>query len=56
VQLRARLLLPTDAPAGQEAAAEADLFRGRLVALDDIQALAGWLERRPQLGHDVFAR
>ena len=56
VQLRARLLLPADAPAQQEAAAEADVFRGRLVALEDIQALAGWLERRPQLGHDVFAR
>jgi hypothetical protein len=48
--------LPADAPAGQEAAAEADMFRGRLVAVGDIQALAGWLERRPQLGHDVFAR
>jgi segregation and condensation protein A len=56
VQLRARLLLPADAPAQQDAAAEADTFRGRLVALDDIQALAQWLERRPQLGHDVFAR
>ena len=56
VQLRARLLLPADAPAQQEAAAEADLFRGRLVALEDMQALAGWLERRPQLGHDVFGR
>jgi segregation and condensation protein A len=56
VQLRARLLLPADAPAQQEAAAEADAFRGRLVALDDIQALVLWLERRPQLGHDVFAR
>ena len=56
VQLRARLLLPADAPAQQEAAAEADMFRGRLVALEDIQALALWLERRPQLGRDVFAR
>jgi hypothetical protein len=56
VQLRARLLLPADAPAQQEAAAEADQFRGRLVALEEIQALAGWLERRPQLGHDVFTR
>jgi segregation and condensation protein A len=56
VQLRARLLLPADAPAQQEAAAEADAFRGRLVALEDIQALASWLERRPQLGHDVFVR
>jgi segregation and condensation protein A len=56
VQLRARLLLPADAPAQQEAAADAGVFRGRLVALEEIQALAGWLERRPQLGRDVFAR
>jgi segregation and condensation protein A len=56
LQLRSRLLLPADAPAQQEAAAEADQIRRRLVALDDMRALAGWLERRPQLGHDVFAR
>ena len=56
VQLRARLLLPVDAPAHHEAAAEADQLRERLVALADMQALAGWLERRPQLGRDVFAR
>jgi segregation and condensation protein A len=56
VQLRTGLLLPADAPAQQDAVAEADRFRGRLVALEDIQALAGWLERRPQRGHDVFAR
>ena len=56
VQLRSRLLLPADAPAQQEATLEANQFRGRLVALQDVQALAGWLERRPQLGHDVFAR
>jgi segregation and condensation protein A len=56
VQLRTRLLLPADAPGQQQAAAEADQFRGRLVALEDIQALAGWLEQRPQLGHDVFTR
>ena len=56
VQLRTRLLLPADAPAGQEAQVEADQLRGRLVALEDIQALAGWLERRPQRGHDVFGR
>ena len=56
VQLRARRLLPADASAQQDAAADVDQLRGRLVALDDIQALAGWLERRPQLGHDVFAR
>lgn len=56
VQLRTRLLLPADAPGPQEAAAEVDQLRDRLVALEAMQALAGWLERRPQLGHDVFAR
>jgi segregation and condensation protein A len=56
VQLRTRLLLPADAPGQQAAAAEADQLRGRLVALEAMQALAIWLEQRPQLGHDVFAR
>jgi segregation and condensation protein A len=56
VQLRSLLLLPADAPARQDALAEAGLLRGYLVVLQDAQALAGWLERRPQLGRDVFAR
>ncbi len=56
VQLRTRLLLPSDAPGQSEAAAEADQLRGRLVALEEVQALALWLERRPQRGHDVFVR
>jgi segregation and condensation protein A len=56
VQLRSRLLLPADASAQQDATAEANRFRTRLVALEDAQALALWLERRPQLGHDGFAR
>ncbi len=56
VQLRSLLLLPPEAPARQAAATEANILRGRLVALADIQALAGWLDRRPQLGRDVFAR
>jgi len=56
VQLRTRLLLPADAPAQQEAAAEAEQLRTRLSALQAMRALAGWLEQRPQLGHDVFAR
>ena len=56
VQLRARLLLPVDAAAQQEAASEAGRLRERLLALQEIKALAFWLERRPQLGHDVFAR
>jgi segregation and condensation protein A len=56
VQLRTRLLLPADAPGQQEAAAEADQLRASLAALEDVQALAQWLERQPQLGHDAFAR
>jgi segregation and condensation protein A len=56
VQLRTRLLLPADAPVRQEAAAEADQLRTRLGGLQAMRALAGWLEQRPQLGYDVFAR
>jgi segregation and condensation protein A len=56
VQLRARLLLPADPATLHDAAAEAGKFRERLVALQQTQALVGWLERRPQLGHDVFPR
>lgn len=56
LQLRSRLLLPADAPARQDAAREAGQVRERLVALEKMQALAGWLERRPQLGQEVFAR
>ena len=56
LQLRSRLLLPADAPAQQDAAAAADQLRGRLVDLQAVQLLAGWLERRPQLGRDVFRR
>jgi segregation and condensation protein A len=56
VQLRARLLLPADTPAQHEAKADADRLRERLVALEEIQVLATWLERRPQLGGDAFAR
>jgi segregation and condensation protein A len=56
LQLRSRLLLPADAEAQQDAAAAADQLRERLVELQAMQALAGWLERRPQLGRDVFVR
>ena len=56
VQLRSRLLLPADAPARQDATAQAGQLRDRLVGLQDTQVLALWLERRPQLGRDVFAR
>jgi segregation and condensation protein A len=56
VQLRTRLLLPAEAPGRHEAAVEAGQLRERLVALEEVQALTFWLERRPQLGHDVFVR
>jgi len=54
VWLRSRLLLP-DGPVDEEAEAEGDALSARLLALQQAQALAGWLERRPQLGRDVFA-
>jgi segregation and condensation protein A len=56
VLLRSRLLLP-GATAGQQAAEdEAHRLRERLVDLQAAQALAAWLDHRPLLGHDVFAR
>jgi segregation and condensation protein A len=56
LQLRSLLLLPAGSPVQREAEAEADRLRGRLVGLQAIQALAAWLDRRAQLGRDVFAR
>jgi segregation and condensation protein A len=56
VQLRSRLLLPADVPAQQKAEAEADQLRHRLVDLQAMQALAQWLDDRPQLGREVFTR
>jgi segregation and condensation protein A len=54
--LRSNLLLPKDTPTQRAALAQAGALRDRLVALQEIQAVAAWLERRPQLGRDVFAR
>jgi segregation and condensation protein A len=56
LQLRSGLLLPEEEPAQQAAAAEAADLRDRLVDLRAMQALARWLEDRPQIGRDVFAR
>jgi len=56
LQLRSDLLVPAD-PAQQRAAeAEAARLQRQLLALREVQALAAWLRRRPQLGHQVFAR
>jgi segregation and condensation protein A len=54
--LRSQLLLPPETPAQQAAENEAGALRDRLLALQDAQALAAWLDRRPVLGRDVFGR
>ena len=56
VLLRSQLLLPAASPVQQEAESEAGALRDRLLALQDAQALAAWLDRRPVLGRDVFGR
>ena len=56
VQLRSRLLLPADPGVQPQAEAQAVELRDRLVDLQAMQTLARWLDDRPQLGRDVFAR
>ena len=56
LQLRAQLLLPAGSAVQQDALAEAAALQERLRALQAAQALAGWLDSRPQLGRDVFPR
>ncbi len=56
VLLRSRLLLPQAAPAREAAQRQAGRLRGRLLGLQAAQALAAWLDQRPQLGRDVFGR
>lgn len=55
-ELRSRLLLPSDAPEARAAQAEAEALRREWVRRAEIAAAADWLERRPQLGFEVFAR
>ena len=55
-ELWSRLLLPPDAPEARAAAAEAEALRRQLLERARMREAAGWLERRPQLGHAVFAR
>jgi segregation and condensation protein A len=56
IALRARLLLPAEAPERRDADREAATLRRQLAERETIQRLADWLEQRPQLGRDVFAR
>lgn len=53
-ELRTRLLLPEGSAAGRQACEEASALRERLVERARVLAAADWLDRRPQLGRDVF--
>ena len=53
-ELRSRLLLPADAPEARAAAEEAEALRRQLLARAQMRLAADWLERRPQLGREVF--
>ena len=54
--LRSRLLVPADAAAAQDAHDEAERLRLRLLGRAEISRAADWLERRAQMGRDVFGR
>ena len=54
--LRSRLLLPAVAAESAEAEHEAQGLRRRLADREWASRLADWLERRPQLGRQVFDR
>lgn len=60
VLLRSRLLLHDGPTAEAEAPARADRharrLRAQLLGLQQVQAVAAWLDRQPQLGRDVFGR
>ena len=55
-ELWSRLLLPVDAAAARTAEAEAEALRRQLLARARMRQAADWLERRSQLGRDVFPR
>jgi segregation and condensation protein A len=54
--LRSRLLLPAGTDESAEAEREAADLRRRLADREAARRLADWLERRPQLGREVFPR
>ena len=55
-ELRSRLLRPADAAAARTAQAEAEALRRHWMLRTQMAAAADWLEKRPQLGCQVFAR
>jgi segregation and condensation protein A len=54
--LRSRLLLPKDAPEVKAAQDEAEALRRLLIGRVAMQRAAAWLDRRPQLGREMFGR
>jgi len=56
VLLRTRLLFPASPEAAADAAREADIELRRITELQRMRAASAWLQARPQLGVDVFAR
>jgi segregation and condensation protein A len=56
VLLRSRLLFPATSEAAEAAEREAGREVARIEDLRFVRAAASWLQARPYLGHDVFAR
>ena len=56
VQLRARLLFPESPEAAAEAARDAEAALRQIESLTEVRAAVAWLQGRPQLGIEVFAR
>ncbi len=56
ILLRSRLLLPAPPAEARDARDAAEALRHRLLTRAQAVAGADWLERRDQLGHDVFRR
>jgi segregation and condensation protein A len=54
--LRSRLLLPEDDPEARAARDEAEALRRQLADRARVRDAVAWLDARPQLGRDVFAR
>lgn len=55
-ELRSRLLLPAHAGDARLALVEADALRRHILARQEIRLAADWLERRHQVGRDIFVR
>jgi segregation and condensation protein A len=54
--LKSRLLLPSGSGAAEEGEAAAEVLAARLRDLQAMRVAAAWMQARPQLGQDVFAR